>query len=162
MRQGVTPIDQLINLDDENGTRDETLNKVKNRSIRNTGGRGGMSTYEKMYNTPPEPSPQMQGPPKTIINEEEEYRGGNFVTPGDQLRIRSTIGREGEFGRSDRMFDSYEDDQRFGGSCIDVAHHAHNCPVCSRLYNTDKTPYLVLIGLLVIICLILIKKVLEK
>jgi hypothetical protein len=47
-------------------------------------------------------------------------------------------------------------------NCVDIAHHTHNCLVCSRLYNTDKTIYMVLIGLLSVICLILLKKVLEK
>lgn len=172
MRQGVTPIDQLINLDEEDKTRDETLNKFKTRSIRNTGGRGGMTSYEKIYNNPPMPS-EPQEMQKTKYEHEEDYRGtpsrspvgesayfsqpqeGGYESPygGGQLRVRSR----------DRLIESYDEDTRYGGgSCIDVAHHSINCPVCSRLYNTDKTPYLVLIGLLVIICLILIKKVLEK
>ena len=174
MRQGVTPIDQLINLDEEDKTRDETLNKFKTRSIRNTGGRGGMTSYEKIYNTPIPPV-QPQEMHKTKYEPEvEDYRGSPpslspsgesayfsqrqddiYESPygGGQLRVRSR----------DRLIEPYDEDSRYnGGSCIDLAHHSTNCPVCSRLYNTDKTPYMVLIGLLVIICLILLKKVLEK
>jgi hypothetical protein len=47
-------------------------------------------------------------------------------------------------------------------TCIDVADHVANCPVCSRLYNNnDKTIYIISIIVLIIICLLLLKRVLE-
>ena len=46
--------------------------------------------------------------------------------------------------------------------CISVADHAANCIVCSRLYNNDKSLYLAIIGVLIVICVILMKKVVEK
>lgn len=46
-------------------------------------------------------------------------------------------------------------------SCISVAEHIANCPICSKFYNTDKTPYIITIIILVLICLILLKKVLD-
>jgi hypothetical protein len=158
MRQGVTPIDQLMNLDNEDKSRDETLNKFRARSIRNSGDRGGMSSYEKVYNSAP-PPPQVEVVRQIIEEEPQQEEYGqmrtrrDYVPPTERSDTRSR----------DRVFrESYGGDLSYGGSCIDVANHAYNCPVCSRLYNTDKTPHLVLIGLLVIICLILIKKVLEK
>ena len=152
MRQGVTPIDQLMNLDNEDKSRDETLNKFRARSIRNSGDRGGMSSYEKVYNSAPPPPPPQVEVVRQIIEEPQEEEYGQMRT-----RSRDRVFRE-SYGEDDRK----GGDLSYGGSCIDVANHAYNCPVCSRLYNTDKTPHLVLIGLLVIICLILIKKVLEK
>jgi len=151
MRQGVTPIDQLMNLDNEDKSRDETLNKFRARSIRNSGDRGGMSSYEKVYNSAP-PPPQVEVVRQIIEEEPQEEEYGQMRT-----RSRDRVFRE-SYGGDDHK----GGDLSYGGSCIDVANHAYNCPVCSRLYNTDKTPHLVLIGLLVIICLILIKKVLEK
>jgi len=47
-------------------------------------------------------------------------------------------------------------------NCISVADHAANCIVCSKLYNNDKTLYLAIIGVLIIISIILMKKVVEK
>jgi len=47
-------------------------------------------------------------------------------------------------------------------SCIDIANHQMSCPVCSKLYNNDKTSYIIAIVLLVVICIILLKKVLDK
>lgn len=134
MRQGVTPIEQLINLEDEEKTREETLTKYKLKSIRNTGGRGGMTSYEKFYSPEPEqPSVQMERVRMAALNSMVEDTDEDYIS--NQMR---------------------------NINCVDIAHHTHNCLVCSRLYNTDKTIYMVLIGLLSVICLILLKKVLEK
>ena len=46
-------------------------------------------------------------------------------------------------------------------SCLEVADHIANCPICSKFYNTDKTMYIVVIVLLALICIILLKKVLN-
>lgn len=47
-------------------------------------------------------------------------------------------------------------------NCIDVANHIKSCPICSKFYENDKTIYVVAIIILLIICIILIKKVLEN
>lgn len=47
-------------------------------------------------------------------------------------------------------------------SCLDFAEHCANCPICSKFYNTDKTIYIIAIVVLLVICLILLKKVLER
>ena len=46
-------------------------------------------------------------------------------------------------------------------SCLVVAAHIANCPICSKFYSNDKTIYLVLIAVLAIICIILLKKILD-
>jgi hypothetical protein len=46
-------------------------------------------------------------------------------------------------------------------SCLDVAEHIANCPICSKFYNTDKTIYIIAIIALAIICILLLKKVLD-
>ena len=46
-------------------------------------------------------------------------------------------------------------------SCIDVCQHLMNCPVCARLYNNDKTVYIIAIVILAFICILLLKKVLD-
>lgn len=49
-----------------------------------------------------------------------------------------------------------------GLNCIEIANHVANCPICSRFYNTDKTAYIIAIIILALICLVLLKKVLES
>jgi hypothetical protein len=46
-------------------------------------------------------------------------------------------------------------------SCLDVAEHIANCPICSKFYNTDKTIYIIAIIALSIICILLLKKLLD-
>jgi hypothetical protein len=46
-------------------------------------------------------------------------------------------------------------------SCADIYKHIENCPICSKLYNNDKTIYIILIIFLIIVCIILLKKVLD-
>lgn len=46
-------------------------------------------------------------------------------------------------------------------SCIEVAEHFMSCPVCSRLYNNDKTVYIIAIVVLAFISILLLKKVLD-
>lgn len=46
-------------------------------------------------------------------------------------------------------------------SCLAIADHISTCPICSKFYNNDKTIYIIAIAVLLIVCLILTKKVLE-
>jgi hypothetical protein len=46
-------------------------------------------------------------------------------------------------------------------SCADVADHSSTCSVCSKLYNNDRTIFIVIIIILVVICLFMLKKILN-
>jgi hypothetical protein len=46
-------------------------------------------------------------------------------------------------------------------SCADIYKHIENCPICGKLYNNDKTIYIILIIFLTVVCIILLKKVLD-
>jgi hypothetical protein len=46
-------------------------------------------------------------------------------------------------------------------NCLDIARHIQDCPLCSKYYNNDKTAYVIAIIVLSIICLLLLKKVLD-
>jgi len=47
-------------------------------------------------------------------------------------------------------------------SCIEIANHIRSCPICSKFYDNDKSMYIIVIVILVIMCIILFKKVLEN
>jgi len=49
----------------------------------------------------------------------------------------------------------------FSFSCIDVSNHVKECPICCRFYHSDNTLYIILIVILSIICLLLLKRVLN-
>ena len=46
-------------------------------------------------------------------------------------------------------------------SCLDVADHVANCPICSKFYNNDKTVYIIAIVVLLIIVMLLLKRILD-
>jgi len=46
-------------------------------------------------------------------------------------------------------------------NCIDIANHIHDCPICSKFYDNDKTMYIITIVVLAIICLLLMKRILN-
>ena len=47
-------------------------------------------------------------------------------------------------------------------SCIQIANHIKSCPICSKFYDNDKSMYIIAIVILIILCIVLIKKVLEN
>ncbi|ABF82142.1 hypothetical protein MIV112R [Invertebrate iridescent virus 3] len=46
-------------------------------------------------------------------------------------------------------------------SCLDVARHVESCPICSRIHDTDKTLYVLVIVGLTILCFLLVKRILK-
>lgn len=46
-------------------------------------------------------------------------------------------------------------------NCVDIAKHIQDCPICSRFYNNDKTVYIITIVILSIVCILLLKRVLN-
>ena len=62
----------------------------------------------------------------------------------------------------------YEDQVRFASeenkkihNCIDICNHINDCPICSKFYSNDKTVYVIAIVVLSIICILLLKRVLD-
>ena len=55
----------------------------------------------------------------------------------------------------------YENFEHKQTSCVSVSDHVSNCKVCSRLYKNDKTLYIAIIVILVVICILLLKKILD-
>jgi hypothetical protein len=46
-------------------------------------------------------------------------------------------------------------------SCIDIANHIQNCPICSKFYKNDTSIHMIVIITLAIICVLLLKRVLN-
>jgi len=46
-------------------------------------------------------------------------------------------------------------------SCIYIARHIEECPICSRLYDTDKTLYILAILGLLILCFLMVKRIVK-
>lgn len=46
-------------------------------------------------------------------------------------------------------------------TCVEIAKHIKECPICSKFYDTDKSIYIIVIIVLAICCIVLLKKLLE-
>lgn len=46
-------------------------------------------------------------------------------------------------------------------NCISIAQHIDTCPICSRLYDTDKTLYILAIIGLLILCFLMVKRIIK-
>ena len=79
--------------------------------------------------------------------------------------------RHGDYGPSrenlsdpiiDHPEERYENfHHRYSSPCMDLANHMKDCPICSRFYNNDRMMYIIAIVLLSLLCLMLIKKILN-
>lgn len=57
------------------------------------------------------------------------------------------------------LIEGYDNPPRI--TCIDVANHIQNCPICSKFYENDKSIYVITIVILLIMCIILVKKLID-
>jgi hypothetical protein len=46
-------------------------------------------------------------------------------------------------------------------NCISIAQHIDTCPICSKLYDTDKTLYILAIIGLLILCFLMVKRIVK-
>jgi len=87
---------------------------------------------------------------------EEEQRHIQIQHMQEQEKIRQQ--EEKHKNKDKRKSSSFECEL----SCINVAEHTSDCIVCSKLYNKDHSVFYGIIIVLTVICLILLKRVVEK
>lgn len=57
--------------------------------------------------------------------------------------------------------EDYSDKYSDNLNCAEICNHIQHCPLCSKFYNNDKTIYIIAIVVLAIVCLLLLKRVLN-
>ena len=67
----------------------------------------------------------------------------------------------GNAPNSQMFYEPYDAPTQKDLNCRDISHHTSNCDVCSKLYNNDKTIYIIIICVLAIICILLLKRILD-
>lgn len=85
----------------------------------------------------------------------------NQVQHQPMVMIEQTIEGGGGGGDEGGHHHNHQMHRILSLSCVDVAEHATNCIVCSKLYNTDTTLYIIVISILLLTVVILMKKVLD-
>jgi hypothetical protein len=104
------------------------------------------------YNQNPYP-PQQNYPYNNAIYYDQNYIGD------DSYIIPHSSG--GLAPNSQMFYEPYNAPKQRVLSCAEVADHSSTCSVCSKLYNNDKTIYIVIIVILMVICLFMLKKILN-
>lgn len=89
---------------------------------------------------------------------------GSFIDYVPEYQInRHHLSSGGMAPNSQQYYEPYEKTQTATPpvSCLDLADHAANCPICVKIYNNDKTIYILAIAILCIICILLLKRILD-
>jgi hypothetical protein len=164
-RNNVTMIDDLPYLEDLerqsyiNGVPPAELKQVS-KFIRDTAynppNESGMGNHSQQFSHPPsryqkQPSQQnMVAPPKPQQQSQSQM-----------IMIEQNI--DPDFMRQQQQQQQMQQQMHkiLSLSCIDVAEHTSNCIVCSKLYNTDTSLYIIVISILLLVSAILFKKVLD-
>jgi len=66
-------------------------------------------------------------------------------------------GSSGGFAPESQMFYEAYDNL----NCREIARHITNCEICSKIYNKDNTFHIIIICVLTIICILLLKRILD-
>ena len=159
----VTFINDLPELDQlDNGLSVEQSNRVSNK-IRQpfvSSMHSGMNINSKDDSN----NSKMQARHQNLVNTSQEnnnFNNSNIDHHSSQKEMHNIL-KESETVHNvvEEHFKPFN--MPFGSpSCLDVAEHISKCPICSKFYNTDKTIYIIAIITLVIICILLLKKVLD-
>ena len=152
--QRVTMIDDLPNLEDlegggggPGGYRSMALPSERGDNFPNQGGLppGIGESYQKYLRGSYKPMSKQSG------MYAEAYDDVTHITPPPQLLAPPQVMEPMAIPR-------YEPQQY---NCIDIANHVQSCPICSRFYANDRTVYIIAIVVLTIVCLLLLKRVLN-
>ena len=124
---------------------------------------GGMSVNMQNSGSIYPSNPMMHSPPE-IAN--QYYNEPNVYNVDDASEYKLGPKAYPQKNPGNNSYNSLENFSHFSNrdnlNCIDVANHIKNCPICSKFYENDKSMYIISIIILIIICIILIRKVLEN
>jgi hypothetical protein len=151
-QKGVTAIEDLIDINDnkENNFEESPLGNRINKYIRKSD-KGGM--FKALRGGEPSIEHEMDNPMQPI-DEEPEY----------QYPVRQRIREHSTHTYQQPILQqpSYQEQHSRPIMCTDIFEHISNCPICSKIYNQDKTIYIFFIVILSIIIIILIKNLFNK
>lgn len=186
LRQGTTPINDLLDLDADFGVGEYRLDNIPRRG-------GGMPMEMQRNDVQRTMDRELEGP---SMPETAKYiRGSYHMNPESGMTNRPNMPMNRPMNRpmninpinpmrenmmppeeieeeillpqQKRKHENYrenfssENKDPLSYNCVDIAKHIQNCPICSRFYNNDHTAYIIAIVVLAIVCLLLLKRVLN-
>lgn len=79
----------------------------------------------------------------------------------DSVLKMENFKNETPYNIHDGYTSSYNNTRPSNINCLDIAQHIDTCPICSRLYDTDKTLYILAIIGLLILCFLMVKRIVK-
>lgn len=157
-RGGFTSIDELPDLEDIDNRPAPTVPMIRERP-----GPNNMEPYQKYLRSSAPAMVQSGmsgGPPVTMLNNNHFSHEG-YGPPNPGMQHATLQPQEMYQPPEPKVLPVITAPDPLNISCIDIARHIQDCPICSKLYNNDRTVYVVAIVVLAIVCLLLLKRVLN-
>lgn len=141
--------------------RDGMAGPLRTKVRQHVNPRAGMTSGGQMY-----PPPQPQHPSQQMPSNYPSHPAQMYPASPSQPMYSSPPSQEYadpyESSPSEYAYGPRVRQARPELTCIQVAEHIKTCPICSKFYDTDKSTYVVIIGLLLILAVILLKRILES
>lgn len=162
----VTSINELMDIDEieYQQYRNQNLNSQMGGS--NNGQRH--STYGSAYGNPDlgrdDPNRYNKFIRNNNFNKIPDDAGMNFSKSNPYINSsnQSSFLPENEIDNSQYIVNQNKyPDHLTNTTCIQVAEHIRDCPICCKFYKNDNTVYIIVIIILSIMCLLLLKRVLD-
>jgi len=184
MQNNVTMIDELPSLDELEVPKTTGLTMIPQtevnkyqKFVRNSGyvppDESGMQTNKKnnlqMNNIPRNNTQMNQMNQNNIIRENMMYNNNNHMHHRHENYVNYNLNKQYNPYESEivyERFDSSPKDNKtykneINNNCVDVAEHASQCLVCSKLYTNNNTIFILIIIFLAVVNLLLLKRILE-
>lgn len=123
-----------------------SIQKLIRNNIYNPPVESGMNANTSSLKQVQQPPPTTTVPPNQIIDDPRNYNQEMILLPPRHQQ---------QYIQQPPVVYNSEP------TCIQVAEHTMNCVVCSKLYQHNNSGYIVMIILLAIICILLLKRVLN-
>jgi hypothetical protein len=140
-----------------NAERDEFRNQIQSKHIRSNDRDYAYALNGGAENIQHQPQyqhhPQHPQPPQPLY---ENYNQRSFFP------FELDTFQQPRYNIQQQQFQPVQEKYIEEISCMTVANHIKDCPICSKFYNSDNSMYIVCIALLIIVCIILLKRIIEK
>lgn len=120
--------------------------------------RGGSRGYRRGFGM--KPRDEIKRPSQSEI--EDKFIRKRGETPyAFQRPLAPGFGKDGELVGHEREANEQPHRELREISCIMIADHVNNCPICTKFYKHDDTFLYIVLFILLVICLFLLKKTLK-
>lgn len=151
----VTYIDDLPDIDEIDGMGQGGYNGQYNSTHGNS-----HPDYNKAYSRPIQEPSHTQLQAKVRQAHVPPIESGMHIVPANQGMVNTSISQENYMPPPPPPSSPHQSIHD-GNSCLAIAEHVKDCPICSKFYKNDNTVYIIVIVVLAIICILLLKRVLD-